>query len=259
MRIAIGVEYDGRRFHGWEHQSHARTVQQVLEAALSRVADAPVRTVCAGRTDARVHGLAQVAHFDTEARRDERAWVLGANSNLPDDVAVLWALPVADAFHARFSAERRRYRYVILNRPVRPAVLRGRVTWECRLLDEKRMSRAAEALLGEHDFSAFRAAGCQARTPVRTLHRLDVRRDGDFVLLEVEANAFLQRMVRNIAGVLIAIGCGREDVGWAARVLAGRDRSRGGVTAPPDGLYLCEVRYPDGYRLPRLSPRIWLW
>jgi tRNA pseudouridine38-40 synthase len=253
------VEYDGRRFHGWEFQPRARNVQAVLETALSGVADAPVRTVCAGRTDAGVHGLGQVAHFDTAARRSQRSWVFGANANLPDDVAVLWAHPVPDDFHARFSARRRSYRYVVLNRAVRPATLRGRVTWECRPLDAARMARAARALTGEHDFSGYRAAGCQARSPVRTVHRLEVRRSGEFVLLEVEANAFLQRMVRNMAGVLMAIGSGRNEEGWAAEVLAGRDRSLGGVTAPPDGLYLAGVEYPDSFSLPRVSPRIVLW
>jgi tRNA pseudouridine38-40 synthase len=259
MRVAVGVEYDGRGFHGWESQARGRTVQSALELALSRVADAPVRTVCAGRTDARVHGLAQVAHFDTGAERSDRAWVFGANSNLPKDVSVLWSLRAAPDFHARFSATARHYRYVILNRPMRPAALHGRVAWECRALDATRMAAAAATLLGEHDFSAFRAAGCQARSPVRTVHRLDVTRDGDFVLLEVSANAFLQHMVRNLAGVLMAIGMGRQPIHWARQVLEGRDRRRGGVTAPPDGLYFTGVDYPVGFGIPRLSPRIALW
>ena len=231
MRIALGVEYDGRHFHGWESQRNARTVQDALEQALARVADEPVRTVCAGRTDAGVHGLGQVVHFDTRAERSERSWVFGANANLPGDVAVLWARPVGEEFHARFAAMGRSYRYVIFNRPVRPAVLKGLVSWECRPLDVVPMAEAAATLLGEHDFSAFRAAGCQARSPVRTLHRLDVRRDAEMVFLEVEANAFLQHMVRNLAGVLMAIGDGRRPPEWAAEVLAGRDRRLGGVTA----------------------------
>ncbi len=259
MRIAIGVEYDGRNFHGWETQRHGRTVQDALERALGVVADAPVRTVCAGRTDARVHALAQVAHFDTAAVRRDRAWVFGANANLPPDVSVLWARPVDTDFHARFSAVSRSYRYVILNRAVRPAALRGRVAWECRALDHEAMAHAAALLLGEHDFSAFRAAGCQARSPVRTLHRLEVARDGDFVVLEVRANAFLQHMVRNLAGVLLAVGTGRQVAAWAGEVLAGRDRRAGGVTAAPDGLYFTGVEYPEVHGLPRLSPRIALW
>lgn len=259
MRIAAGVEYDGRDFHGWEKQRNGRTVQESLEQALTSVAAGPVRTRCAGRTDARVHALAQVVHFDTDAVRSERSWVFGANANLPGDVSVLWAREVGEAFHARFCAVSRSYRYVILDRPVRPAVLRGRVTWECRPLDAGAMARAARSLLGEHDFSAFRAAGCQARNPVRTLQRLDVQRHGEYVVMEVRANAFLQHMVRNLAGVLMAIGAGREPEDWAARVLAGRDRRLGGVTAPPDGLYLTGVEYPDIFGLPCLPRAIPLW
>jgi tRNA pseudouridine38-40 synthase len=259
MRIAIGVEYDGRGFHGWEAQRHGRTVQQVLDSALARVADAPVRTVCAGRTDARVHALAQVAHFDTQAVRSGRSWVLGANSNLPRDVSVLWAQPMDAAFHARFSAASRSYRYVLLNHAVRPAALHGRVAWESRPLDVDVMARAARELVGEHDYSAFRAAACQARTAVRTVHRLEVWRAGGFVLLDVRANAFLQHMVRNLAGVLIAVGSGKQPVDWAAQVLAGRDRRHGGVTAPAEGLYLTGVDYPPHFAVPRLSPRFALW
>ena len=259
MRFAAGVEYDGREFHGWEKQRNGRTVQEALELALTSVADQPVRTCCAGRTDARVHALAQVVHFDTDAVRSERSWVFGANANLPKDVSVLWAREVEDAFHARFCAVSRSYRYVIFDRPVRPAVLRGRVTWECRPLDAGAMAGAARSLLGEHDFSAFRAAGCQARNPVRTLQRLDVQRHGEYVVMEVRANAFLQHMVRNLAGVLMAIGAGREPESWAARVLAGRDRRLGGVTAPPDGLYLTGVEYPDVFGLPCLPRGIPLW
>jgi tRNA pseudouridine38-40 synthase len=259
MRIAIGVEYDGREFHGWERQSHARNVQDCLEQALSVVANQPVRTTCAGRTDARVHSLSQVAHFDTDAQRSERSWVLGSNANLPDDVAVLWACPVDEAFHARFSAISRSYHYVILNRMVRPAALRGRVTWQSQRLDEDAMARAAVQFLGKHDFSAVRASRCQARNPVRTLHELNVMRNGDYVVLQVRANAFLQHMVRNLAGVLIAIGLGREPVDWAGQVLASRDRRCGGVTAAPDGLYFTAVQYPQQFELPQLSPSIGPW
>lgn len=259
MRIALGVEYDGSRFHGWESQRNARTVQTALEQAVSQVADQPVKSVCAGRTDARVHALGQVVHIDTEAERSERAWVFGSNSNLPEDVSVIWARPVPDDFHARFSATGRSYRYVILNRPSRPAALRRRVSWECRLLDAARMQRAADLLLGTHDFSAFRASGCQAKSPVRELRTLQVRRDGEYVLITVKANAFLHHMVRNLAGVLMGIGSGQRPEAWSAQVLASRDRRCAGVTASPHGLYLLGVEYPRRFALPELSPRIALW
>lgn len=233
MRIALGVEYDGSGFSGWEAQAGRRTVQGALEAALSRVADHPAKVVCAGRTDARVHAWGQVVHMDTHAERPLHAWVLGGNANLPGDVAVQWAQAVDEGFHARFSARSRRYRYVIHNRASRSAVLRQRVAWECRPLDAGRMASAAADLVGEHDFSAFRAAGCQARSPVRRVHRLEVRRQGDLVLLDVVANAFLHHMVRNIAGVLMAIGSGREGPGWAREVLEGRRRGRTGPRASP--------------------------
>ena len=259
MRIALGLEYDGRPFCGWQYQHHCRSVQQVVEGALSRVADAPVRVVCAGRTDTAVHALEQVVHFDTGARREMHSWVFGANANLPEAVSVLWAAEVPDDFHARFSAERRRYRYVILNRRVRPAVLAGRVAWDYRPLDHERMREAAVPLLGRHDFSSYRATQCQARSPVRTLHRLDVHRQGDLVFLDLEADGFLHHMVRNIAGVLMAIGAGERPVEWSAEVLAARDRTLGGVTAPAEGLYFTGVRYPERYRLPQVSPAGAVW
>ncbi len=259
MRIALGVEYDGTGFSGWQLQEGVPTVQGVLEAALSRVADQPIRVHCAGRTDAGVHGAEQVVHFDTTAERSERSWVFGANANLPKEVAVLWAAPVSEAFHARFSACRRSYRYVIYNRPVRPTFLAWRTTWEYRPLDEARMHEAAQALVGEHDFSSYRAQGCQAKSPVRTVHRLEVSRRGELVFIDVEANAFLHHMVRNIAGVLIAIGAGERPLSWAAEVLAHRDRALGGVTAPPSGLYLTRVGYPPQFELPQIPPSSALW
>ena len=258
-RIALGLEYDGSSFHGFEAQRNTRTVQGVLEHALSRIADQPIRTICAGRTDAGVHALAQVVHFDVSVKRPQRAWVMGTNTHLPRDVAVLWAREVDATFHARFSALGRRYRYLILNRRTRPAVLSRRVTWMCRPLDVLRMREAAQSLLGEHDFSAFRAAGCQARTPVRTLRQLQVVRDGDLIIVHVAANAFLQHMVRNLVGVLAAIGEGRQPVQWAAEVLASRDRKAGGVTAPAHGLYLSAVKYPQAFAMPDLSPPPVLW
>ncbi|MGQ0657454.1 MAG: tRNA pseudouridine(38-40) synthase TruA [Chromatiales bacterium] len=253
MRVAIGLEYDGRGFQGWQYlgeQRDVRTVQGCAQQALSRVAGEPVKPVCAGRTDSGVHALGQVIHIDTNARRSERAWVLGANSNLPDDVSVTWAREVPPQFHARYSATGRIYRYVILNSPGRSGMLSGRVTWEHRLIDVAKMQQAAPLLVGEHDFSAFRAAECQSMSAVREVKRLDVWREGDLVVVEIEANAFLQRMVRNIAGVLMAIGAGKASVHWAREVLESRDRRQGGVTAPADGLYLVRVMYPESFELP---------
>ncbi len=250
MRVAVGVQYDGSKFQGWQAQRPgARTVQAVLEQALTRVADHPVRLICAGRTDAGVHGVGQVAHFDTVAARSARSWILGGNAHLPADLSLNWAREVSDDFHARFSALARRYRYLMLNRPYRSALWRGRATWCYRPLDADRMDEAGQALIGEHDFSAFRAAECQARHPIREIRELTVRRRGDGLVLEVEANAFLHHMVRNIAGVLMAIGAGDRPVEWARAVLEQRDRTRAGVTAPAEGLYLWAVRYPDRFGL----------
>ncbi len=259
MKIAFGVEYDGTNFAGWEQQPNARTVQQVVADALARVADHPLNVVCAGRTDAGVHAWGQVIHVATHARRDLRAWVFGANANLPDDATVQWARPVAPDFHARFSARSRHYRYVIFNHPHRPAVLRSRVTWVCRALDQERMQAGAGYLLGEHDFSSYRAGACQAKSPVRRVHRLDVSREGSLVYIDVVADAFLHHMVRNVAGVLMAIGMGKREVDWSRKVLQARDRAQGGVTAPSRGLYLMGVDYPERYRLPRLSPPSLVW
>ncbi len=259
MRWALGVEYDGSGFVGWETQRNGPSVQAAVEEALARVAAHPVATVCAGRTDSGVHAWEQVVHFDTAVSRSPRSWTLGANANLPAGISVLWARQVSDDFNARFSALSRRYRYLIYNRPIRLANLRRRMTWWRRPLDVEAMRRAAVHLLGEHDFSAFRASGCQARTPVRTVSRLDVERTGEVVSLDVEANAFLHHMVRNIAGVLMAVGSGRFPPHWARQVLEGRDRRLGGVTAPPTGLYLYAVRYPEKYHLPRVQPSPLVW
>lgn len=251
MRIAIGIEYDGSLFKGWQRQRHAvDTVQAAVEQALARVAAHPVRVVCAGRTDSGVHAVGQVAHFDTEAVREPRNWVLGTNVNLPPTVSLSWAKRVDDDFHARFSAESRSYRYLILNRPTRSSLLAARATWVHKPLDADRMHQAGQALVGTHDFSSYRAMGCQAKSPVRTLHRLNVTRFGELIELRVHANAFLHHMIRNIAGVLIAVGRGERDLAWAAEVLALRDRTLGGVTAPPDGLYFERVWYPDSFAIP---------
>ncbi|HKK05607.1 MAG TPA: tRNA pseudouridine(38-40) synthase TruA [Gammaproteobacteria bacterium] len=259
MRIALGIEYDGAPFCGWQRQSGVATVQASLEQALSKVADHPVAVTCAGRTDTGVHGLGQVVHFDTQAERSSRSWVFGANANLPKSVGVTWAQTVAEAFHARFSAQRRRYRYVIHNRPVRPTFLQWRVAWEYRPLDVERMREAAAHLVGEHDFSSYRALACQAKSPVRTVYRLDVTRDRDLVFIDIEANAFLHHMVRNIAGVLMTIGAGEQAPDWAGEVLEHRDRTLGGVTAPAHGLYLMEVEYPPEFQIPRLPPTSAVW
>jgi len=259
MRIAAIVEYDGSNFSGWQRQDHARSVQGVVEDALSRVANEPVQITVAGRTDAGVHALAQVIHFDTSATRSEYSWVRGANSNLPSDVALLWAAPVDDGFHARYSATGRHYHYVILNRPIRPTYLARHVTHEFRLLDVKPMQEAARYLIGEHDFTSFRAAECQAKSPVRELRALEVTRHGELVHVRAHANAFLQHMVRNLAGVLMTIGAGERAPGWAREVLEARDRAAGGVTAAPDGLYLREIEYPDSFMIPRLSRDVGLW
>lgn len=253
MRIALGVEYDGTGFHGWQLQDDVPSVQEALEKALSKVANQRVRLFVAGRTDAGVHALNQVAHFDTSAHRAMHSWVFGANANLPRGVSLLWARQVDEGFHARYSARARHYRYLILNRHTRPALLHNRVTWECRELSETRMRAAARPLLGEHDFSAYRALGCQARHPVRTLHRLEVRRDGDLVTIDALANGFLHHMVRNIAGVLMAIGMGKSEPAWAEEVLESRDRTLGGVTAPPEGLYFVACHYPEPYVFPQVE------
>jgi tRNA pseudouridine38-40 synthase len=259
MRIALGVEYDGSDFSGWERQPRTRTAQSTLEAALSSVAASEVETLCAGRTDAGVHALAQVVHFDAGVQREPHEWVMGANSNLPGDISVRWACPVTESFHARYSAVRRHYRYVIHNRRQRSALLRLRAAWVPSPLALGAMQAGAEHLLGEHDFTSFRAAGCQAASPVRRIHSLELRRHGDLVLMDVAANAFLQHMVRNIAGVLLEIGKGRREPGWANELLAARDRTLGAATAQPQGLYLSRIDYPPEHGLPAVSPEWLLW
>jgi tRNA pseudouridine38-40 synthase len=250
FRWAIGLEYDGSAYAGWQTQASAPSIQAVVERSLSAVADHAVTLTGAGRTDAGVHALQQVAHFDASAARSARSWVFGANTHLPPDVSALWAVQVPDAFHARYSALSRTYRYVILNRATRPALGHGRVCWMHAALDHERMARAAALLVGEHDYSAFRSSDCQSRTPIRRVEAIEVRREGACIIIEARANAFLHHMVRNIAGVLIQIGRGEAEVGWAREVLEGRDRRLGGVTAPAGGLYLAEVRYPPEFGLP---------
>ena len=256
MRLALGVEYDGSGFSGWQRLSQAGalepdcSLQTALEIALSKVAAAPIDTVCSGRTDAGVHARCQVVHFDTEATRDARGWVLGATANLPPTMAVRWCVPVADDFNARFSARARRYRYRILNRPIRPALGRHYLTWERRPLDAGAMHRAAQALVGEHDFSAFRTVHCQAPHARRELQAIEVRRTGEVVEIEVQANAFLHHMVRNIVGSLLPIGRGERPESWMGELLAGRDRTVAGPTAPATGLVFLGPRYPREWQLP---------
>jgi len=249
VRIALGLEYDGAAFHGWQSQPGGNTVQDALEQALGQVAGEAVRVVCAGRTDAGVHALAQVAHFDTHALRPDGAWVRGTNAHLPQQVAVRWAQPVDAGFHARFSARSRSYRYLLYNHPVRPALDHGRVGWCHRPLDVAAMKSAACHLLGEQDFSAFRAAECQAKSPLKTLHRAEVLRQGDMVLFEFCASAFLQHMVRNLVGALVAVGKGRYPPDWIAELLTARDRSRAAPTFSPAGLYFAGVEYESRWQL----------
>lgn len=259
LRIAAIVEYDGSGFSGWQWQDDAPSVQQAVEKALSQVANTPIRVTTAGRTDAGVHASAQVIHFDTHAIRSDHAWLRGANSNLPDSVALLWAGEVDPEFHARFAATGREYCYVILNRSVRPTYLAQRVTHEYRPLDVERMQAAAQYLPGTHDFSSFRAIQCQAKSPIRTLRELDVSRQGEFIVIKASANAFLHHMVRNLAGVLMDIGAGEQEPEWANEVLNARDRTLGGVTASPDGLYLTAVEYPAHFNIPRIPVTLGLW
>ena len=229
-----------------------------MEQAFSKVADHDVRVICAGRTDTGVHGIGQVIHFDTKAERSDYSWLRGSNTNLPASVSVQWVKPVSDDFHARFTATQRAYRYVICNRPERSAVFNGLVTWNHVALDLKRMQEAANFLLGEHDFSSFRASGCQAKSPVRTIHKLELTQQDEFIVFDIEANAFLHHMVRNIAGVLMAIGSGEREVDWAKEVLEHQDRKLGGITASPSGLYLTRVCYPEEFQIPQARLRLFI-
>ncbi len=250
MRIAVGLEYCGGAYAGWQRQNGLRSVQTEVERALSEIADHPVVTRCAGRTDAGVHATGQVIHFDTPSVRSARGWLLGANRYLPQDIALHWVRAVADGFHARYAAMTRSYRYLILNAPVRSALWAGRAcTWHTPL-DAARMHASLQSLVGRHDFSSFRAADCQSVSTIRLLDSIRVVRQGPLVILDVTANAFLHHMVRNIVGAALAVGDGRREPGWIAQLLAARDRTAGGITAPAAGLYFCHVRYPAGAGLP---------
>jgi tRNA pseudouridine38-40 synthase len=251
MRIALGIEYDGSGFSGWQMQSGGmRTVQGELEKALSKLANETVRVVCAGRTDTGVHATGQVVHFDTTAVRNTKAWVSGVNTYLPDDVASLWSVEVSDDFSARFSATARQYRYVILNRQGRAAVFNCKVAWRHGAINVQRMHEAAQVLLREQDFTSFRSSSCQARHARRDIHYINVSRKGDFIYIDIKANAFLHHMVRNIAGSLLMIGQGERPVNWMQTLLQAKDRAQAGPTASAKGLYMVKVSYPEEFNLP---------
>jgi tRNA pseudouridine38-40 synthase len=251
MRITLGVEYDGSGFNGWQSQPDVPNVQDALQTALSGIAGEAIAVTAAGRTDAGVHALEQVVHFDASVERPLTAWVRGANALLPESVAVLWAHAVPDEFHARFSAQARSYRYLLLNRPVRSAVQHGKAGWFHALLDLEKMREAAQFLLGEHDFSAFRASECQAKSPVKNLAQLDIRKDGDMIVFDLTANAFLHHMVRNIIGCLVYVGKGKHPPQWMQEVLASLNRSEAAPTFAPDGLYLRRITYDAQWGLPQ--------
>ena len=253
MRIALGVEYDGSGFFGWQSQADGHTVQDTLQAALSVIASEPVAIIAAGRTDTCVHALEQVVHFDTDVKRPLSAWVRGVNALLPKSVAVLWAHSVPDEFHARFSAQARSYRYLLINRPVRSAVQYGKAGWFHAPLDVEQMREAAQHLLGEHDFSAFRAAECQAKSPIKNLAQLDIQKQGDTIAFDLSADAFLHHMVRNIIGCLVYVGKGKHPPLWVNEVLESRERSLAAPTFAPDGLYLRRITYDAKWGLPQVT------
>jgi tRNA pseudouridine38-40 synthase len=254
MRLALGISYLGQAYEGWQSQPSGRTVQDQLESALGQFAAQPVSTVCAGRTDAGVHGLMQVVHFDTELQREEFSWVRGTNRFLPPDIAVQWARPVPGSFHSRACATARRYAYVVLESPVRPSVDAGRVGWVFRPLDAAAMQQAAAILVGQHDFTSFRASACQARSPVKTISRVDISRRGAYWRFDFEADAFLHHMIRNIMGCLLAIGQGHQAAQWMSQVLAARDRDAAAPTFSPDGLYFLGPVYEERWGLPGQAP-----
>ncbi|MEC9020571.1 MAG: tRNA pseudouridine(38-40) synthase TruA, partial [Pseudomonadota bacterium] len=257
-RLAMGVEYDGSRFCGFQRLKHAASVQQAIEDALAKVAGAPVRIHASGRTDSGVHATRQVIHFDPPVQRTEKAWIFGANTNLPRDVAVRWVKTVSDDFHSRLGALARRYRYIFLNQISRPVMERHNVTWCRDPLDADAMHRAAQALVGEHDFSSFRAAGCQSKTPWRQMHFVEVKRHGPLVVIDIQGNAFLHHMIRNIAGALASVGRGAQDEGHIERLLAMKNRQKGDVTAPACGLHFVDSIYDERFELPKepLGPNL---
>jgi tRNA pseudouridine38-40 synthase len=262
IRIAMGVEFEGQNYKGWQIQKNGlTTVQGELTKAISQVANHPVHIVCAGRTDTGVHAAHQVFHFDTNATRKPFGWSVGPNGLMDKDIRIQWAKDVGHSFHARFSAQSRRYRYVIYNNAMQPGNMPDGMTWERKPLDEELMHQAAQILVGKHDFSSYRAVGCQAASPVRTIEHLTVRRYGKMIVLDAKADGFLYHMIRNIAGVLIEIGAGQAPVQWAQQVLDYKDRNQGGVTAKPHGLYFVDAMYDDKFELPKpdLGPHFLSW
>ncbi|MDO4625952.1 MAG: tRNA pseudouridine(38-40) synthase TruA [Pasteurellaceae bacterium] len=253
MKIALGIEYNGKYYFGWQRQEKVQSVQAELERALSVVANHPIQVFCAGRTDSGVHATGQVVHFETDAIRPDKAWAFGTNANLPDDIAVKWASVVDDEFHARFSATARRYRYILYSHPLRSAILPYGVTHTHLQLNHELMQQAGQALLGENDFSSFRASQCQSNSPWRNVHHLRVTRQGHYVIVDIQANAFVHHMVRNIVGSLLEVGCGNQPVDWLAWLLAQRNRQLAAPTAKPDGLYLVNVSYPTKFALPQTA------
>lgn len=253
VKIALGIEYDGNHYYGWQRQQDVASVQGHLEQALTQVANESISVFCAGRTDAGVHATGQVVHFETQAVRKQVAWTMGVNANLPSDIAVRWVKEVDGQFHARFSAIARRYRYVIYNHRFRPAILNHGITHFHLPLDEQCMNRAGQCLLGENDFTSFRAVQCQSRTPWRNVKHLKVTRQGNYVVVDIKANAFVHHMVRNIVGSLLEIGCGNQRENWMAELLAAKDRKLAAATGKADGLYLVSVDYPDQFNLPEVS------
>jgi len=249
-KYAACIEYDGTDYCGWQRLKLLPSVQEEVEKALSSVANHPIELTCAGRTDSGVHGIGQIVHFESDAIRNEKSWRMGCNTNLPDNIVLRWIQPIDDSFHARFSAQSRRYRYIILNHKIRPAILNKKVCWYRDALDETSMQDAANRLLGENDFSSFRAAGCQAKHAMRELQEITILREGKFVYVDIIANAFLHHMVRNIVGSLFEVGDGRREPDWFSELLNVKDRTQAGITAPACGLYFVSVEYPAEFTIP---------
>lgn len=250
MKIALGIEYDGSQFYGWQQQINLRTVQGEIEKALSKIATIDIKVTCAGRTDTGVHGMNQVVHFISPVDRPIKSWIYGANSHLPKDVVIKWAQEVPEHFDARFSALSRKYRYIIFNHAIRPSHLRSAVTWHYNKLNVGIMHEESQLLLGENDYTSFRSSQCQANSPIRKIKKISVSQQGQLIVLDVEANAFLHHMVRNIAGVLMTVGSGRENRGWVTELLLQKDRTKGAETSPPYGLYLYDIEYPSEFKIP---------